>query len=136
MPEGDPQQAAGKLIGVRLNQWLSRFPFYCLNCIAEIASEKGWDENSYAETREGGQAAVPIIRSTDGTVRHVRVTGSLSKRDWKIDDDDLPGYHGHQIVRSQLLRLGLRAVRSMPQPVDGSVRCKRCRVLFNELEPE
>ena len=102
-----------------------------------MSAEERWGEKyRYTEIRARGQPAVPVIKALDGSVRHARVTGSISKRDWRIDDEELPGYHGSEIVAAKLLRLGLRLVRSMAQPVADSTRCRRCKVRFSELEPD
>ena len=113
------------LVGFRLQFFPFRHPFYCLKCATDASNEKGW----WHMTGDSRKKGVPIIRSDDGLlVRHVKIGGSLRKRDWHIQDEEVIADAAlFTEITAKAASLGFRLVFSMPQEVSENLRCQRCK---------
>ena len=120
-----------ELIGFRLRFFPHRFPFYCLKCATDAANEKEW----WLKRGDSRKAGVPIIRTDDGLlVRHVKIGGSLTKRDWYIEDEEVIADAAlHIDITELMVSLGLRLAPSMPQEVSENVRCERCKTPLSQF---
>jgi len=116
-----------ELIGFHISLPPFRYPFYCLECVAAVALEKGWVQKG----RHARIRAIPIIRTNDGVARHVQIWGSFTRREYHVEDPEvLRDPRFHEEVVFQAISLNLRLVPSRPEEVSERVRCGRCRAVL------
>lgn len=112
-----------ELVGFRLRLFPMRHPFYCLQCATDACAKQGW----VWKTGYGRKASIPIVRTDSGLVRHVKIGGSLRRRQWYIQDEEVIANQALFIeIVQKMAYLGLRLIPSMPQEVSENVACYRC----------